>query len=145
MTEGDASRFPEGWDAFTDVGFVSHVGPVHHRTVEGRRDFAFRTQEKHVNLVGIVHGGMLVTFADRALSIVAREAAGGADCVTIQLETQFVGAARIGEVVETTPEIVRQTGSLVFLRAVLTSGGRTLASVSGIWKVLRDKGADASA
>ena len=139
MEHDEASRFPEGWEAFTDAGFVQHVGPVHHRTVAGRRDFAFRAQEKHANLIGIVMGGMLMTFADRALGIAAKEAADGADCVTIQFDTQFIGAAKIGEIVETTPEIVRRTSSMIFLRTILTSGDRTIASVSGIWKVLRDK------
>jgi len=59
--------------------------------------------------------------------------------VTIQFDTQFIGAAKIGEIVETTPEIVRRTSSMIFLRTILTSGDRTIASVSGIWKVLRDK------
>ena len=136
----DQGAFPVGWQAFDDRGFVAHVGPVYHRTVDGRRDFAFRAEDKHANLIGIVMGGMLVTFADRALGICAIEAAGGANCVTVQLDTQFIGAGRIGELIETTPEVVTRSASMVFLRAVVTSGERTLCAVSGIWKILRDKG-----
>lgn len=132
--------FPDGWTAFGDPGFVALTGPVFHRTVEGRKHFAFRAEAKHANLVGIVHGGMLVTFADRALSIVARDAIGGADCVTIEMSLQFVGAGRIGAVIETVPEIVRRTSSLIFVRTVLTSGDRTLAAISGIWKALNERG-----
>ena len=132
-------NFPTGWTAFDDPGFIELSGPVYHRTVEGRKDFAFKAEKKHGNLVGIVHGGMLVTFADRALSIVARDAVDGADCVTIEMSLQFVGAAKIGDIVETTPEIVRKTSSLIFVRSVLTSGDKPLAAISGIWKVLKDK------
>ena len=131
--------FPEGWTAFDDPGFIALTGPVYHRGETGARSFAFRAEEKHGNLVGIVHGGMLVTFADRALSIAARDAIDGAGCVTIEMTLQFVGAARIGDIVETTPEIVRRTGSLIFLRTVLTCEGRPLAAISGIWKVLKEK------
>ena len=46
--------------------------------------------------------------------------------------------------VETVPEIVRKTASLVFVRGTLTCGGRPLAAVTGIWKVLRDKPGDKS-
>ena len=139
MTDTESAAFPEGWEAFTDPGFIAHVGPVYHRTVDGRKEFAFRTDARHGNLVGIVHGGMLLTFADRALSIVVRDAIEGAPAVTIEMSSQFVGAAQIGDLIETVPEIVRQTSSLVFVRGTLTSRGRSLAAVTGIWKVLKEK------
>lgn len=136
------TAFPAGWTAFDDPGFIALTGPVYHR--DERRAFAFRAEEKHGNLVGIVHGGMLVTFADRALSIVVRDACDGARAVTIEMSSQFVGAAQIGDLIETVPEIVRKTSSLVFVRGTLTSGGRPLAAVTAIWKVLRDKPGDQS-
>ena len=139
MAEGENGTFPAGWTPFEDPGFVAHVGPVFWREAGGGKDYAFRTVDKHVNLVGIVHGGMLVTFADRALSICARDATGGAVCVTIEMNVQFVGAAKIGDVIETTPQIVRQTSSLIFVRTVLTCEDRPIAAISGIWKVLREK------
>ncbi len=144
MTDDESTAFPEGWEAFTDPGFIAHVGPVYHRTVAGTKEFAFRTDERHGNLVGIVHGGMLLTFADRALSIVVRDACDGARAVTIEMSSQFVGAAQIVDLIETVPEIVRKTASLVFVRGTLTSGGRPLAAVTGIWKVLRDQPGDKS-
>lgn len=139
MADAENEAFPAGWTPFEDPGFVALTGPVYWREAGGPKDFAFRTEDKHVNLVGIVHGGMLVTFADRALSICARDAAGGAGCVTIEMNVQFVGAAKIGDVIETTPEIVRKTSSLIFVRTVLTCEGRAIAAISGIWKVLREK------
>ncbi|GJE57658.1 MULTISPECIES: PaaI family thioesterase [Methylobacterium] len=135
--ERNDTAFPQGWTPFEDPGFIALTGPVYHR--DGRKAFAFQAEPKHGNLVGIVHGGMLVTFADRALSIVAMEAMDGAGCVTIEMNTQFVGAAKIGDVVETVPEVVRKTSSLVFVRAILTCEGRPLASISGIWKVLKER------
>lgn len=141
MTDDERAAFPEGWEAFTDPGFVSLVGPVYHRTVAGRREFAFRAEEKHGNLVGTVHGGMLLTFADRSLSIVVRDAAEGARCVTVEMASQFVGAARTGDLIEVVPEIVRKTSSLVFVRGTLTSGDRPLVAATGIWKVLKEKAA----
>ena len=137
--KAESEAFPNGWTAFDDPGFVALTGPVYHRTVGDRKDFAFKAEEKHGNLVGIVHGGMLATFADRALSIVARDAVDWAVCVTIDMSLHFVGAAQIGDVIETTPELVRKTSSLIFVRAILTSGGRPLAAVTGTWKVLKEK------
>lgn len=138
-TDRTDEAFPQGWTAFDDPGFVELTGPVYHRGSNGAKDFAFQAEAKHGNLVGIVHGGMLVTFADRALSICAMDAIDGAPCVTIEMSIHFVGAAKIGDVVETTPEIVRKTSSLIFVRATLTSGRRPLAAISGIWKVLKER------
>lgn len=139
-TEGTDATFPQGWTAFDDPGFIELTGPVYHREAAGGgKEFAFKAEDKHGNLVGIVHGGMLVTFADRALSIVARDALDGADCVTVEMSLHFVGAAKIGDLIETAPEIVRKTSSLIFLRSTLTSAGKPLVSISGIWKALKDK------
>ena len=125
---------PAGWTAFDDPGFIAHVGPVWHRD-DGA--YGFRAEEKHANLIGVVQGGMLMTFADRALGVAAMAAADGANCVTIQLDMQFVGAGRIGDWIEARPEIVKRTNSLVFLRTDLTRGTDTVASATGIWKILR--------
>lgn len=139
-TEANDESFPQGWTAFDDPGFIELTGPVYHReAAEGGKDFAFKAGEKHGNLVGIVHGGMLVTFADRALSICAMDAAEGAPCVTVEMSLHFVGAAKIGDVIVTAPEIVRKTSSLIFVRSTLTSGGKPLVAISGIWKVLKEK------
>ncbi|AWN39362.1 PaaI family thioesterase [Methylobacterium durans] len=135
----DPALLPEpsaGWEAFDDPGFVAHVGPVWHRP-DG--SYGFRAEKKHANLIGIVQGGMLMTFADRALGVAAMAAADGANCVTIQLDMQFIGAGRIGDWIEARPEIVKRTSSLVFLRTDLTCGADVVASATGVWKILRRK------
>jgi acyl-coenzyme A thioesterase PaaI-like protein len=125
-----------GWHPFQDPGFIDHVGPIFVR--EGaERAFAFRAEPKHANLIGVVQGGMLMTFADRALGVTAMAAADGANCVTVQFEMQIVAAARIGAVVTIVPRLTQRTGTLVFLRGDLMSGGRIAASCTGVWKILR--------
>lgn len=132
--EGPATP-PEGFVPGGASGFVDLVGPVYVRQADGA--FGFRAEEKHANLIGVVHGGMLMSLADRALGVAAMRAADGANCVTIELGMQFVGAGRIGTWIEARPFVVRRTGSLVFLRGEVVSGGDVLASASGVWKILR--------
>ncbi|MGY2047576.1 PaaI family thioesterase [Methylobacterium sp. JK268] len=127
----------DGWHPFTDPGFVDLVGPIFQREADGRRSFAFRAEPKHANLIGVVQGGMLMTFADRALGIAAMGAAEGANCVTVQFDMQFVAGVRMGEVVTLVPEVIRRTGTLVFLRGDLRGGDGIAASCSGVWKILR--------
>lgn len=132
MTSTDQT--PAGFEPIHDVGFIDHVGPVYRRA-DGA--YGFRAAQKHANLIQVVHGGMLMSFADRALGETAMAAADGANCVTIQMEMQFIDVARLGDWIEARPEVVRRTGSLVFLRTDLWAGERRVAAATGVWKILR--------
>ncbi|GJD54151.1 PaaI family thioesterase [Methylobacterium dankookense] len=132
MTSTDET--PAGFEPIHDVGFIDHVGPVYRRA-DGA--YGFRAAQKHANLIQVVHGGMLMSFADRALGETAMAAADGANCVTIQMEMQFIDVARLGDWIEARPEVVRRTGSLVFLRTDLRAGERRVAAATGVWKILR--------
>ena len=146
MTSTDET--PAGFEPIHDVGFIDHVGPVYRRA-DGA--YGFRAAQKHANLIQVVHGGMLMSFADRALGEIAMAAADGANCVTIQMEMQFIDVARLGDWIEARPEVVRRTGSMVFLRtdlwatALSAEAGtgsakeseRRVAAATGVWKILR--------
>ncbi|MCJ2062818.1 PaaI family thioesterase [Methylobacterium sp. J-088] len=123
------------WAPIADAGFIALVGPVHRRASDGA--YAFRAEQKHANLIGVVHGGMLMSFADRALGETAMRAADGANCVTIQLEMKFIDVGRLGNWISIHPQVVKRTGSLVFMRGDLRAEGRLLASADGVWKILR--------
>ena len=125
----------EGWIPVEDRGFIAHVGPLHFRPEDGV--YAFRAEQKHANLIGVVHGGMLMSFADRALGETAMRAADGANCVTIQLEMKFINVGRLGDWIDVRPQVVKRTGSLVFMRADVREGARLVASADGVWKILR--------
>jgi uncharacterized protein (TIGR00369 family) len=127
----------EGWAEVEDEGFIAHVGPLHIRAADGA--YAFRAEQKHANLIGVVHGGMLMSFADRALGETAMRAADGANCVTIQLEMKFIDVGRLGDWIEVHPQVVKRTGSLVFMRGDVRDGTRLVASADGVWKILRRK------
>lgn len=136
MTETSAA--PDGWELGEDDGFAALVGPiVQQRRPDGLRLFGFRAEARHANLVGVTHGGMLMTLADRGLGVGAWDAADGRPSVTIQFDMQFVSSAKIGEFVELHPELVRLTSSLVFMRGQVRVGDRTVATASGVWKILR--------
>ena len=124
-----------GWASVEDAGFIGHVGPLHRRASDGA--YAFRAEQKHANLIGVVHGGMLMSFADRALGEAAMRAADGANCVTIQLEMKFIAIGRLGDWIGFRPQVVKRTGSLVFMRGDVHAGSRLLASADGVWKILR--------
>ena len=62
--------------------------------------------------------------------------AGRKPCTTVQLSTQFISPARIGDFVEGRAEVLRATRTVVFVRGLLTVGDRTVVSAEGVWKIL---------
>ena len=126
----------DGWEVVDDKGFLGHVGPLFRREREGRLEFAFRAEPKHANLRNVVQGGMLMTFADRALGRNSWRAAGERPVATVEFNMQFVTAGKIGEFFEIRPEVVRRTSALVFVRGDVMAGTRVVATATGIWKIL---------
>ena len=130
VTEGEFA----GWLTWDLKGtFDQTVGPFYFRIEEdGRARSAFRAEPHHMNAGGRMHGGALMTFADIALFQTAYNEMEGRKGVTIQLESNFIDGAYVGELVEATGEVVRAGGSLVFVRGQITASGRTLMTYSGI-------------
>jgi uncharacterized protein (TIGR00369 family) len=125
-----------GWEAIADDGFIGLVGPIWQKSNETGMRFAFLADPKHHNRRGVVHGGMIMTFADRALGMTARHATGNKPHATIQLDVHFVDAVQVGEFIEARAEVVRRTRSLIFMKADLVVGTRVVAAANGIWKIL---------
>ena len=128
----------EGWRRVPAVRYSAAIGPTFFKQIGGKLTAALLAQEHLANdNLGIVHGGAIMTFADMAMGIGVGHATGGhAMFVTAQLAVQFTAAARIGDVITCQPEVVRKTSSMVFVRGLIEAGGRTVASVDGIFKLL---------
>ncbi len=129
-TEGEFA----GWRTWSRDSFESNNGPFWHRVDEdGTVRCAFRVERKHLNGMGNVHGGCYMTFADYCLfAIASRELQGPG--VTVSFACEFLDAAHEGDLIECDGEMTRIGGSLIFLRGVLTSGGRKLFTFSGTIK-----------
>ena len=126
-----------GWEARSPSGFMALLGQSWTRESEGGQPlFGFEAERCHLNLGGVVHGGMLMSFADQSLGTTASRANGGRPQVTIQLDTHFLAAVREGDFVEAHCEVVRQTRSLLFMKCTLKVDERPVAVSSGVWKVL---------
>ncbi len=125
-----------GWRPMRPEGYPALIGPFWYRREEGGFRYGFPAEARHLNLGGVVHGGMLMSFADDVLGMTVWEAAGRKPCTTVQLSTQFISPARAGEFVEGRAEVLRSTRSVVFVRGLVTVGDRTVIHADGIWKIL---------
>lgn len=126
------------WARMSDDGFVGLVGPIYEDL--GARDvtcFRFVAEPKHRNRNGFVQGGMLMTFADRAMGAAARKHDENRVHVTAQLDIQFIRAAKIGTAVDIEARVVRETRNLSFVEATISSDGYVVAKASGIWSILQ--------
>jgi acyl-coenzyme A thioesterase PaaI-like protein len=129
----------DGWTIVETSGFLHLSGPLWHRLVNGEHEYALVTEDKHHNRRGLVQGGVLMTFADRTCGMTARYISGKPTLATVQLDTHFVEAGKIGEVLISRPRVVRSTRSLIFITTEVTVDKRVLAMANGVFKILKSE------
>jgi acyl-coenzyme A thioesterase PaaI-like protein len=129
----------DGWKIAETTGFMHLIGPLWERLVDGELEFGLITEDKHHNRRGLVQGGVLMTFADRTCGITARFVSGKPTLATVQLDTHFVEAGKIGEILISKPHVVRSTRSLIFITTEVTVDKRCIAMASGVFKVLKNE------
>jgi len=127
-----------GWTIVETSGFLSLVGPLWQRVVDGEHEYAIEAQDKHHNRRGLVQGGLLMTFADRSCGMTARYVSGRQTLATAQMDTHFVDSGKIGEILISKPRVVRATRSLIFLTTEVTANERCIAMASGVFKILKN-------
>lgn len=94
-------------------------------------------EQRHTNLSGIVHGGVLMTFADFTFCSSGMRETDDEICVTISLNTDFVDNTSPGDWIRGEAAITRKTRNLVFGHGGLFSGQRLLVTFNGIGKRVR--------
>src|SRR5262249_35410384 len=137
MAEKAATKLKsDGWTILETSGFLHLIGPLWQRVVNGEHEYALITEDKHHNRRGLVQGGVLMTVADRTCGMTARYVSGKPTLATVQLDTHFVEAGKIGEVLISRPRVVRSTRSLIFITTEVTVDKRVLAMANGVFKIL---------
>ena len=95
-------------------------------------------EEKHLNNLGVAHGGILMTLADNAVGIaVDRTLEEKVPVVTVSLSNEFLNSARLGEWVVAEARILKQGGRLIFVDCILAVEERPVLHASAIMSRLR--------
>ncbi|MFC3642410.1 PaaI family thioesterase [Aquibium oceanicum] len=102
-------------------------------------------QGRHDNGNGAMHGGMICTLADIGLGKAVRllrnrdrpPDAAVTISATIQLDVSFCGRIGVGDFVCTQAIIKSMSRSLTFAQGELRVGDRTVATMQGVFKVIR--------
>ncbi len=133
----------DGWRALPGAPLPGALGVPWAKRIGEAWRYGLLTGEGHANVNGLVHGGVLMAFADHGLSMLAWEAAERALCTTIQLNTHFLDAIRPGEFLELRGEVTRRTAGLVFVRGIVAArtahAARDAGAADGVWRVLRHR------
>ena len=106
----------------------------------GQVELAFEAGPQHINLQGLVHGGMLATLADTAMGLAVRTTLeDGRRHVTVQMGIEFLSPGRPGRIVARgrSVKIGRQLG---FAEAdIVDARGRLLALARSTLSVTSEK------
>lgn len=137
-TDADDPNVPAGFVRLRRGGpFMAGLGPLYCHRRDGRIIIALRIDERHTNMRGIAHGGMLATLADGALGIGLTLASDDkVSFVTVNLSTDFVAAARPGDWVEAHIDIQRVGKRMAFANCYLQVGEERILRASGVFAVM---------
>lgn len=91
-------------------------------------------ERKHTNLQEMIHGAITLSLIDISLFSAMRTLTTGdpGPAVTLELSTQFIGAGKPDEPLDSVVEIVRETGRLLFLRGEVVQDDHLVAAFSGM-------------
>ena len=132
-------RAPEGFEPLPIPGeFITACGPLHVRRQGDRVQLGFRVEQRHTNVMEILHGGMMATFCDMLLPIATlrqRPDIGPRFLPTVSLQIDYLSAVALGSWVQGETDVLRVTRSLVFAQGVVTADGEPAARASGILKI----------
>src|SRR3546814_19268251 len=87
-----------GWKQRHGQGpFTQLVGPIFaRREADGTSAYGLLAEERHTNSRGVVHGGMLMTFADHMLGWLVWDLVDSKTCAQVALKSQFTAAVKPG-------------------------------------------------
>ncbi|NJR78651.1 PaaI family thioesterase [Sphingomonas sp. 36D10-4-7] len=121
------------WEFRDDTRFNAFLGEIIVRVEDGQARVRMVPGHRHSNFGDNVHGGALLGFIDVALFAAMRSfglmTAGPA--VTLDLNTHFIGAGKVGEPLEARIELLRETQRLLFLRGLLVQDAGVVCEFSG--------------
>ncbi|MGY2487207.1 PaaI family thioesterase [Cupriavidus sp. CP313] len=129
---------PQGYQPlFRTSPFLDATGPYFYKPMEQGFTVALRVEEKHTNASGTVHGGLVATLADISLGYVtATSQQPPLRMTTANLSIDYVGTAKLGDWIESQVEVIKAGSRLAFAKALISAGGRPVASASVVFLVV---------
>jgi len=132
---------PEGYTYEpSPSAYVNHMGKIYLRrsTDPGGQDIvsaALRIEPHHVNAWGLAHGSLIAGMAEVGCAGTAY-VADGPPVVAVEISTQFIGAPKLGELLEVHGWTTRRTRTLVFTQCRGESDGKLVFTATSVQKII---------
>ncbi len=117
-------------------GFLSQVGPFYEVRLQCGMRRALALESRHLNAEGVVHSGVVASFADFTLQRAITDEIGfDLRFALVTLSFQFLSAAKAGVWLYGEGIVLRRSRDLIFTNGELFTDERTVATLSGVWKL----------
>lgn len=136
MPAADATLPPDGFEPLHRSGaWSAGLGPLFRRVRDdGAWVVALVVDERHLNMQGMAHGGMLATLADSALGMNIAIARGTRQAqVTVSLTMDYLAGARRGDWLEAHVAVTRMGRTMAFANCDLRVGERHVLRSSAVF------------
>lgn len=119
----------------THTNFSSVVGITNYKVDRDRVIVSLPVEEKHLNQIGLVHGGVLATLADNSMGMACFLAC-QTPTVTVEFKLSFMRPAR-GGVLHATSKVVKMGEHLAFVDCDISDEkGTTIAKALGTYMIV---------
>lgn len=116
-------------NTISDTPFYNLIGIKLERIKKGCAVLSVLPQNDHLNALGIVHGGLIVTLADAAMGNAIRSM--GIKGVTADIAVSFISAPEQGVKVEAEGRVLKTGKNLLFAEAEVYAEGKLIAKSQG--------------
>ena len=128
---------PGGYVPFPDQGgFPQLCGPVYYqRQDDGRFINGFHSRLVHDNTNGVVHGGVLFTFAD---NIIGRAASGISRryATTISMNVEYIAAGPLNTWINGTTKVAYMDDRFAFIQSRIFTDDKLILTADGVCRLL---------
>lgn len=115
------------------IPFVELLGFELERFEGGEATIAFNPRPEHQNSFNVVHGGASMTLLDVVMAHAARSVEPAMGCVTIEMKTSFLRAAK--GPLTAHGQLLHRTATLAFTEGrIVDADGKLCAHASGTFK-----------
>lgn len=131
------SGAPQGFEPlFRSSPVIDLIGPVYSKGEGAELVLGLRTEAKHCNMRGSIHGGILATLADVALGYaIAFSTKPPTSLITASLSLDFAGTANIGDWLEARVDVQKKGSRLAFANCYISVGESRIVRASAVFVV----------
>jgi acyl-coenzyme A thioesterase 13 len=116
---------------------IDLIGPVYSKGEGSELVLGLRVEQKHCNMRGALHGGILATLADIALGYaIAFSTQPPTALVTASLTLDFAGTAKIGDWLEARVDVQKKGSRLAFGNCYISAGEERIVRASAVFLVV---------